>query len=271
MLLGEGLRLVAAISMLCLIAVAFACGGGGGDPGATIGPLTGNWEITLQRHAVPAPLTYTGFLVQNGSSVTGSVILGDGCSGVGPVSGTLDGTNLTLNIGEFGQDVSLIGTAPFGSAPMGGQFSTIVGACTMPYTSTGTWSGVIVPPLNGVFTGTFTPSLPEIPPINVQGTLAQGPNVGGSTTTLSGTISATNPTSSFCTYLTTATITGVISGETATLNLFDPDGSLISQMDLSITPKGSSLSGSSLNGPYVFQTTSKNCNGESGTLTLTFQ
>lgn len=258
---------MAAISVLFLIAVALACGGGGTSGGAS-SPLTGNWELSLQEHGVAEPpLFYTGFLIQNGSSVTGSVILGGGCDGVGPVTGTVDGQNLTLNINEFGQDLSLIGSLPAASAPMEGQFSTLAGACTTPYASTGTWSAVLVSPLNGNFTGTLT-STPAsgIAPVNVNGTITQGPNTGSSTATLSGTITATNPTSSFCGYLTTAVITGVISGEGATLDLFGPDGSLISQISATVTPDGTSLSGN-----YIFGQLSKSCLGDQGQLTLTFQ
>ncbi len=262
---GEDLRLGTAISMSCLLAL-LACGGGGG--GATSGPLTGNWEITLQRHGLPQPATYTGFLIQNGSSITGSVILGDACSGVGSVTGTVNGQNLTLDINEFGQDVSLIGSMPAGSGPIGGQFSTPAGACTAPYTSTGTWSAVPVPPLNGNFTGVFSSTADNgPPPVNVTGTVTQGPNTGASNATLSGTITATSAASSFCSYLTTATITGTISGEVVTLNLYGPDGALISQISAAtITPDGTSLTGE-----YTFQQISKSCLGDQGTLQLTFQ
>ena len=260
------MRLGAAILISCSIAL-LACGGGGGG-GAANGALTGNWEITLQRHGLPEPLTYTGFLIQNGSSITGSVILGDACSGVGPVTGTVNGQNLTLDINEFGQDLSLIGNMTAGSAPIGGQFSTAAGACTTFDTSTGTWSAVPVTPLNGSFTGVLSSTADTgLPPVNVTGTLTQGPNTGASNAILSGTITATSAASSFCSYLTTATLTGTISGEVVTLNLYGPDGSLISQISAAtITPDGASLSGE-----YAFQQISKSCTGDSGTLQLTFQ
>jgi len=267
-LFGEDVRLRLAILAACLVA-SVSCGGG--HSATTNGALSGNWQITLQRHGLPQPLTYTGFLIQGGSSVTGNLILGDGCPGVGPVTGTVNGQNVTLNVNEFGQDTSLIGTLPSGSAPMSGQFSSLAGACTSPDTTTGTWSAVAIPPLTGTFTGTLTSTVSQginSSPLTTQvsGTLSQGPNTGDSTAALSGAMTATSPGSSFCQYLTTATITGLISGEAVTLNLYGPNGSWISQVPASITPDGLSLSGT-----YVFQQISSGCTGDAGTLKLTFQ
>jgi hypothetical protein len=268
-LFGEDARIRLLMLTACLI-TSVSCGSGK-SAATTNGALSGNWQVALQRHGVPQPATYTGFLVQEGSSVTGNLILGGGCGGVGPVTGTVNGQNLTLNIDEFGQDTSLIGTLASGSAPMGGQFSGLAGACTAPFTTTGTWSAIPIPPLKGTFTGTLTSNItqgtsssPLITQIN--GTLSQGPNTGDSTAALSGTVTATSPGSTFCAYLTTATITGLISGETVTLNLYGPDGSWISQVPASITPDGLSLSGT-----YLFQQISNSCTGDAGTLKLTFQ
>ena len=259
----EGWR--SATLLVCLTATV-ACGGGGKSEAD--GPMTGNWQITLQPHGVYAHFIYSGFLTQNGSSVSGAVILGGGCLGVGPVTGTASGENLSLNINEFGQDVSLVGSLPSGNGPVGGQYSTANGACTSPYSSTGTWTAVRIPPLNGALTGVFTSSSTQIhvPPINVTGTLTQGPNTGASTATLSGTMTATSTGSQFCSYLSTATINGVVSGETATLNLYGPNGELITAIPASVSPDGSSLSGT-----YGFLGISSNCTGDGGTVTLTLK
>jgi hypothetical protein len=276
-------RLFVGLLLSTLIATT-ACGGGGSTTASSNGALSGNWQIALARQAVPTqPLTYTGFLTQSGDSVGGNLILGSGfigsgCSGVGPVTGTVNGQNLSLIIDEFGEDVSLTGTVPSTGAPMNGEFSFLAGGCNA-FPGTGTWSAFQVPPINGTFHGTFTSTLP--PPNNgtfdVVGTLTQGPNTGGSTANLKGNISVVG-TPHFCSYLSTATITGLISGTSVSLNLFGPDGSLITQIgqigqignpevatQVTVTADASSLSG-----PYTFPAISASCNEDQGTFQVTF-
>jgi len=262
-----------------------ACGGGSTTHSSSSGVLSGNWQIVLSRHAVPTqPLTYTGFLTQSGDSVSGNLILGSGflgygCSGVGPVTGTVDGQNISLIINEFGEDVNLAGTIPASNAaPMNGEFSWLPGGCNA-FPGTGTFTAFQVTPINGSFHGTFTSTLP--PPnngtLNVVGTLTQGPNTGGSTANLTGSISVIG-TPHFCSYLSTATITGLISGTSVSLNLFDPDGSLVTQIgqigqignpqvasEVTVTANATALSG-----PYTFPAISTSCNQDQGTFQVTF-
>jgi hypothetical protein len=261
-----------------------ACGGGS-TTNSSSGALSGNWQIVLTRHAVPTqPLTYTGFLTQSGDSVSGNLILGSGfigsgCSGVGPVTGTVNGQNVSLTINQFGEDVNLTGTAPASNAaPMNGEFSWLAGGCNA-FPGTGTYSAFQVTPINGSFHGTFTSTLP--PPnngtVDVVGTLTQGPNTGGSTANLTGSISVVG-TPHFCSYLSTATITGLISGTSVSLNLFGPDGSLVAQIgqigqignpevtsEVTVTADATALSG-----PYTFPAISTSCDGDQGTLQVTF-
>lgn len=260
------------VSLLLGILIATAsCGGGTRAQLPQTGTLSGNWEIALARHVSPdPPLLFTGFLVQSGNSITGNLVLGSNCPGVGPVTGTLNGQDVSLTINEFGQEISLIGTAPSGTAPMGGEFSNLAGACTA-YANTGTWSAVQVTPLAGKFHGTFS-STPGIGngTLEVTGTLDQGPNTGNSTATLSGTITATG-LPHFCSYLTAADIRGLVSGTTVTLNLYGPDGSQIAQIGqigtsgAIVTPDGKALRGS-----YSFPAISSSCTGDQGTFQLTF-
>jgi hypothetical protein len=261
--------------LLGMLIVTTACGGGGSAMSQTA-PLSGNWQITLSRHVNPIPpLTFTGFLIQSGTSVTGNLILGSNCSGVGPLTGTVDGQNVSLTINEFGEDISLMGTMPSSNSPMSGEFSNLAGGCTA-YPNTGTWSAVQVAPLTGSFHGTFVSATPANGTLDVTGTLAQGPNTGSSTATLTGTIAASGA-ARFCSYLSTATITGIISGTAVSLNLFGPDGSLISQIgqigqignpaasQATVTTDGTSLIGS-----YLFPTISTNCPEDQGTFQITF-
>jgi|HubBroStandDraft_6_1064221.scaffolds.fasta_scaffold00141_30 hypothetical protein len=267
------MRVLAVSLLLCVSAVFVACGSG-----SVVSPstgLSGNWVLTLQRHAHPVPVVYTGFLLQSGSSVAGSVILGGGCDGVGPVVGTLDGANLSLTINEFGQDVSLTGTLPTGSPSgstfIGGAFSSVAGGCA-DFVSTGTWSAVRVTPLSGTFHGTLVGvSNSTTDTFNVTGTLTQGANTASSNAMLSGSITATGAPH-FCAYLSTATITGLISGTGVTLNLFDSTGNQITQIaPASVATTGTSLTcAQGATSCFTFPAISNACTGEQGTIQLSF-
>jgi len=252
--------------LLCVLCASTACGGGSSATPPPSNLLSGNFEISLARHLHPdEPLILTGFLQQTGTSISGSVIFngspipGGGCSGVGPVTGGIDGQNLSLSINEFGQDVSLTGTVPSVGAALGGQYSTIAGACID--FSTGTWSAVQVKPIAGPFHGTLVSPAGTV---EVTGTLDQGSNTGASNAPLSGSITAGTP-APFCAYLTTATVTGFISGTAVTLNLFSANGTQISQIPATVSTDGTALTGT-----YVFPKLSKNCLGDEGTIQLTF-
>lgn len=265
-------------AMLCLVTMTVGCGSTK-TAAPQSGLLSGNWEITLQRHAHPGALLFSGFMLQSGSAVTGSLILGGGCEGVGTVTGTLQGQNLALTVDEFGQEISLTGTLPAGS-PSGstfisGPFSALAGGCAT-YASTGTWSATQVTPISGTFHGTFVSSSssgggPDT--FNVTGSLTQGPNTGASSATLTGTVTATS-TPHFCPYLTSATINGVISGTSVTLNLFDTTGSQIAQVaPATITSNAASLACSTAasgNVCYSFPPISSSCPGEQGAIQLSF-
>jgi len=280
-------RLLSVSLMLGMLAATVACGSGQSAPQS--GALSGNWQITLERHVNPLPpLIFTGFMLQSGNSITGSLILGSNCPGIGPVSGTLDSNNVSLIIDESGEDISLNGTIPSGTAPMTGEFSNLAGGCTA-YANTGTWSGVQVSPLAGSFHGTFTSSKTKLS-FNVAGTLAQGPNTGGSTASITGNIQATGG-NGFCSYLSQATISGLVSGTTVALNLYGPDGAEITQIgqvgQINNTlvfpspgvcgpPSNSptegcllvSADGKSLTGNYSFPAISSSCVGDQGTLQI---
>jgi hypothetical protein len=241
--------------------------GGGSSASTQDAPLSGNWQIILTRHVNPdPPLIFTGFLLQSGNAVTGSVILGSNCAGVGPVAGTVDGQNLALTINEFGQNVSLTGTMPSGSTPMGGQFSNLAGGCT-DFANTGTWSAIRVTPISGSFHGTFESS--TYGTLEVAGTLTQGPNTGGSNATLTGTMTATSAPH-FCSFLTVAAVTGLISGTTVALNLYGPNGSQITQIGTPSDPLTVTPDGKSMVGRYAFPTVSSTCTSDQGAVQLTF-
>ena len=254
------MRLLATAWALIILCMVTACGNSS-TPKSSASSLSGNWEITLNLHASTVPLTLSGFLLQSGSSIAGSVILGGNCQGVGPVNGTLDSQKLSLTISEFGQDLTLVGSAPSSSGFLAGDFSTLPGGCTA-FPNTGTWSAQMIPPLTGSFHGTLTSTSNGT--VNFMGTLAQGANTGDSNATLSGDLT-TAGSQQFCSYVTSASITGLISGTAVTLNLFGPDGVQTTQINATASTDGTSISG-----PYVFQKISNSCFGDQGTMQITF-
>jgi hypothetical protein len=253
-------RVLGTALVLILLCVALACGDNS-TPKPTSGSLSGNWEITLNRHASTVPQVFSGFLLQSGNSIGGSVILGGGCQGVGPVTGTLDNQQLSLTIHEFGQDVTLVGSAPSSSGFLGGDFSTLPGGCTE-FPNTGTWSAQMIPPFGGSFHGTLTSASNGT--VSFSGNLTQGPNTGDSNAALSGNL-ATTGSPQFCSYLTSASITGLISGTAVTLNLFGSDGVQITQINATAAADATSITG-----PYIFQKISDSCFGDQGTIQITF-
>jgi hypothetical protein len=277
-------RLLSATLLLGLFTTTTACGGGGGgNPGSQSNALSGNWQISLNPQAKPIPaFVYTGFLLQSGNSVTGSLILGSDCRGVGPISqgvgpvtGTVNGQNVSLTIDEFEDNINLTGTLSSGSAPLGGQFSNAAGRCTAS-ANTGTWSAIQVAPVAGKFHGTFKSNLGN-GNFDVNGTLNQGPNTGNSTATLSGTINATGA-ARVCSYISSATITGLVSGTAVTLNLYGPDGAQFAQLGQFVNAAGNSppvtitLDATSLSGTYNFPKIqiSSPCPADQGMFQLSF-
>jgi hypothetical protein len=265
------------ILLLVMLLAVLSCGGGG-TAAPQAGTLSGNWEIQLFRHVSPnPPLLYTGFLLQSGNNITGSLMfdlssVGSGqCEGVGTVSGTTDQQNISLTINEQGEDVSLSGSMPSSGSALSGQFSSLAGGCTY-YANTGTWSATNIAPVAGSFHGTFTSTnVPSNGAFNVTGSLNQGQNTGADTASLSGNIVAST-TTSFCSYLSSATINGLISGNSIVLNLYGTNGTQITQLGaignsstVTITPDATSISGS-----YSFPSISSSCIGDQGTFQLSF-
>jgi hypothetical protein len=261
---SNAVKVLIAALMLWVMLIAAGCGAGNSSSTTNQGALSGNWQITLNRNATTVPQNFSGFLLQSGKAVSGSVILGGNCHGVGPVTGTTSGPNVSLTINEFGQDLSLSGTSANGS--MSGQFSTLAGGCTA-FPNTGAWTAVQIPPLKGSFHGTLASGANGT--LNVTGSLQQGPNVGASNASVSGSIIGTGNV--FCNYIpATATITGVISGTQLNLNLYDSTGALIGQIPSTLQPAVLSPDATSLNGSYIFGGQSSNCIGDNGALQISF-
>jgi len=258
--------------LLCLSIGTLSCGSGNSSSTAAA-PLSGNWQITLVRHANTEQFTFSGFLLQSGDNITGSVTLSAGCEGVGSVTGTFDGQNLQLTIGGFGQDFSLTAALPSGSAAdttIAGQFSTLAGGC-IGFTSTGTWTAVRVQPLAGPFHGSVVLGTGiTATTIDVAGTMTQGPNIGASNATLTGTLNETS-TNLFCSYFSNVTIAGLIGGPNANLNLYGYDGSQIGQISsATVATDGTSLTTVGGSGVISVNKLSGGCPAQTGSITITF-
>ncbi len=229
--------------------------------------VSGNWQMNLlaSNNNVASA---SGFLVQIGNSVTGSVLVSDGpCSGVGTVDGTITGTGISVTVASVGLQINLSGTLGSNLNSMSGNYTILSTGCPdspRPVAENGTWMANLVTPLSGSIHGTFTHSTKtHTNTYPVTGKINQAPNAGISNTSLSGALSATN----YC--FTTANIAGLVSGQSVVMNLVNPDGTQIG-----LVSGTSSVAGTSVTGVYQIFAQGAGalppCNdGDSGTVMLT--
>jgi hypothetical protein len=252
--------------LACLLLIA-GCGGGDGPSGSPAAwSVSGNWQIALQRNNNPVnPKPQSGFLLASQNTVTGNMMLIDfPCSGVGSVTGTVTGTNVSLVVTLTGLTVNLTGTLGSDQASMSGTYTILPSGCNGDVSNkqeTGTWIASLVKPLSGSFQGSFTSV--KIGAVQATGQLSQGPNSGASSTSLNGTLAVTG----YC--FASANISGQVSGTSVVMQLLNADGTEVGQIAAT-----SAVDGSSLKGTYrivaqgssgVFPCQS----GDSGTVALT--
>jgi hypothetical protein len=226
------------------------------------GPNSSSTGGSIAQNAVP-PKTSSGFLVQNGDIVTGSIMFTDPpCSGVGSVDATVSGASISLQLNPAGVNINLSGIIGSGQNSMSGSYTILSTGCSNG-SETGTWTANLVAPLKGNIQATFTSKF--IGPLALTGQLSQGPNTGISNASLTGHLSAAN----YC--FSTANITGLISGTSVVMNLVNPDGTIIGQVSGT-----ASLDGTSVAGTYQVTGLGKGAepnppcvNGDSGTVTMT--
>lgn len=248
---GKTVRILASALCLGVLLTAAGCGGGRSSSTSTSSsPLSGNWQLNLVQN-YPAPstaLSASGFLVQSDETLTGSIegptIISSkqvyGCSGVGTVSGTVSGQNVTFSLNPGGTVFDFTGTIASGNTSMSGTYSALGAACSDKKAITGTFTAFLIPPLNGSFTGTLTDiasspggymSLLNLSStIPVTGSFTQSSNAGTSDATVTGTINATGYP---C--FETAYLTGTISGQSVYLDVFSYKGDLIGTVGLPAT------------------------------------
>lgn len=234
-----------ATACACLLSLLTACGSTPRSSNPTGGALSGNWQLSLFQEE-PRPtqtLAVSGFVRESSNSLSGSFAfpqstVNGNCAGVATVTGTVNGQSIQLSANQGGTVLSFTGTISSDGQSMSGNYQGLGGGCfTRP--TTGTWSGILIPPLNGNFTGTLSNStyMPLVngvvppAPIAVTGTLTQSPNNGASNATLQGTITAVGYP---C--FSTASLTGTISGANVILALFGYNGEQIGSIGSPNTP-----------------------------------
>jgi hypothetical protein len=254
---------VKSLWVLLLASLMLSGCGGSSRPSSSqnSGPLAGNWQFTLASPSdgsflgspnaactsapgTPLPICSGGFLLQNKGSVTGAVVysiqlppsagstLPTLCnSGSAPITGTINGQNVTLTALAGTQTFTLTGTlSPDGSTMMGTYASTDGKGCGTAQTEL-QWSATSVQPLTGPVQGIFhsvagrfqTPSGDVLFISNqnfpVSGVVTQGANIGASNATVTGTLT-------FQGYpcLDTASVNGQISGNSVVLQVIASNG-----------------------------------------------
>jgi hypothetical protein len=194
--------------------------------------LTGNWQLDLlQEEPRPqTPLSVSGFVVDSNNALTGSVevpaVAGQhNCGGIGSLTGTVSGQNVTIAVNEGGTTLNFTGSISADGKSMSGDYQGPGGGCYTTST-TGTWNAFLIPPLSGNFTGTIESSYMQIlqaastpVPVTVSGSITQSTNAGTGNATLTGTISAVGYP---C--FSAASLSGTISGQNVYLNIFGYNG-----------------------------------------------
>jgi len=222
--------------MTALLFAAESCGGGSSTPSnTTSGPLAGNWQFFMVQ-GEPRPQSSfgaSGFIQQNSDSLTGNIAfpatqntVNPNCGGVATMTGTVSGSAVQLSFDVGGSSLTFTGTLAGDNKSMTGSYQGPGGGC-FTHSTSGTWTALIVPSLNGTFTGELTNStymealngITPSTPISITGSLVELQTTGASNATLSGTINAVGYP---C--FSSATVSGTISGENVYLTVFGYNG-----------------------------------------------
>ena len=234
-----------------------ACGPGSNSQKAM---LSGNWQFALTNPKTGALKKESGFILQSGSSLQGSFLLTGGtiCPGIGSAQGNINGLNVSFVVSQVGQTITLTGTAESDGSLMSGNYAIVESPCGT--TQVGTWTAIQVAALNGNLQASFT-SANTGQVVQYSGTVAQGPNNGGSTTTLTGMLTSTGST---C--VSSASISGQISGTAVVLNLLSSEGVAQGQIVGTMSTDGTSITAT-----YNILPQSTNGCADLGNATITVQ
>jgi hypothetical protein len=240
------LLVAATVIVIAMVIMLSACGGNSASGGSQAsGALSGNWQFTLAPQTNGSSTTFTGgllggFLLENNGSASGQTVYsitsstsetGPCNSGSAPITATISGQNVTLTEAAGTQTYTLTGTLSSDGSTMMGTYVSTAGTAAdgspCGYAETGlSWSAVSVPPLTGSIAGSFHSTSGNAglndQDFAVSGVLTQGQNIGASSATVTGTL---NFTGYPC--LSTASVTGQISGSSVLLQLIATSGSTV--------------------------------------------
>ena len=242
-----------------------ACGGGsstGADSTPASWSVSGNWQMSLFKDGKTSskPRTQTGFLVASQNNVSGGAIFSSAdCSGSTSVSGNVDGNDVVLTTDPTGLSVQLNGKLGSDKASMSGNYTLLAEGCGA--SETGTWTAILIKALNGTFAGTTDDGKYAI-----SAGLTQAANDGGSSADITGSLTISG--SPCFPNGATATVSGLVSGQSVLLNFADSNGNQMGQISGNSPADGSATS---IAGNYRLigqGLPSCNTNGSSGTVTL---
>lgn len=274
------------------LAVAFAStvvtaltltGCGGGSPSSMQSgnnpQLSGNWQFAM---SAPSDGSFSGglsggFLLQKGNSAQGqitysvsspSVTQKPCATGVTAVTVNVNGQNVTVTAAVGSQTLSLTGAVSQDGSSMSGTYNSTDGQGCGTAQNGVAWNATkiasISGSLQGIFHSTGVGSQTELANQSflVSGNLVQGPNVGASSATVTGTLT-------FAGYpcVDTASVNGEISGNSVILQIFGTNGLNVGQIGAATGASNSAIVGSVSGGGYAIQgsnsyiVTSKTCAG----------
>jgi len=237
-------------SVLALAAIMTLSACGGSASNGQGGPsISGNWQFTV---ANPGDNSFVGglqggFLLQNNSAVTGGAVYsvslpaapGACNSGSAAITGTINGQNVTLTAVAGTQTFTFTGMLSSDGSTMAGTYASTAGtapggtACGTAQTGL-QWTAISVPPVTGSIAGSFHSQSIALnnQDFPVSGFLTQGPNIGASNATVTGTLSFLDPTTLLSDYpcFDTASVNGQISGDTLILQIIGTGGSNLGQI-----------------------------------------
>jgi hypothetical protein len=155
-----------ALSLLSIVA-SLGCGGRSGDqhsnfplpptPSSQVLDVSGGWQFsTISTVSGMPSLTVSGNVAQSGTSLHGAMhVAGSSCFDQAvsiPITGSLTGNNISLSLPTGGQIVTLTGRVATNA--LDGTYA-IQGGCAGG--DHGNVTGMQVPSMTGILTGTFTP------------------------------------------------------------------------------------------------------------------
>ena len=275
----QAVLLVAGMAAWC------ACGSSSPSPTQS-GSFSGNWQFKMTP---PSDSSFVGglqggFVLESKGSVTGSAVYSVALppppnsggsttvcnSGSAPVTGTVSGQTVNLTAVAGLQSFSLTGTLSADGSTITGTYNSSDGNGCGTVQSGLQWTAVSVPALNGVIQGSFhstgSGAVTSLKDQNfaVTGSLVQGPNIGASNATITGTLT-------FQDYpcFGTASVNGQISGNSLILQIITPDGLNVGQIGAApgnsvqsaVTVSNSATGGVVVQGANGYGVSTKTCKG----------